>query len=62
MDFIVQLLPLESFTAILMVVNCLTKMAHFTPTTSEVDAAGTVSLFLSHIVATHGIPDDIVLD
>lgn len=62
MDFIVQLLPSESFTVILMVVNHLTKMAHFTPTTSKVDAAGTVSLFLSHIVAAHGIPDDIVSD
>jgi len=62
MDFIVQLPPLDSFTAILVVINHLTKMAHFALTTSDVDAAGMVSLFLSHVVATHGVPDDIVSD
>lgn len=61
-DFIVQLPLSNGYTAILVVVNRLTKMAHFIPTTDDVDAATTVELFLQHIVAKHGLPDDIVSD
>lgn len=62
MDFIVQLPESKGHTSILVVVDRLTKMAHFIPTTDDVDAEGTVSLFLSRIVAAHGLPDDIVSD
>lgn len=62
MDFIVQLPPSNGFTSILVFVDRLTKMAHFAPTHDEVDAAGTVALFLDHVVRTHGLPDDIVSD
>jgi hypothetical protein len=62
MDFIVQLPPSNGFTSILVFVDRLTKMAHFVPTHDEVDAAGTVALFLDHVVRAHGLPDDIVSD
>jgi hypothetical protein len=62
MDFIVQLPVSNGYTAILVVVDRLTKMAHFIPTSDEVDADNTVSLFLSRIVSAHGLPDDIVSD
>jgi len=62
MDFIVQLPESNGFTAVLVVVDRLTKMAHFIPTTDNVDAEGTVALFLKHIFSTHGLPDDIVSD
>lgn len=62
MDFIVQLPQSNGFTAILVVVDRLTKMAHFIPTVDEVDATTTASLFLNRIVSAHGLPDDIVTD
>lgn len=37
-------------------------MAHFVPTHDEVDAEGTVTLFMNHIVRAHWLPDDIVSD
>ena len=62
MDFITQLPPSKSFTSILVVVDRLTKMAHFIPTTDEVDADDLATLFLSRVVTSHGLPDDIVTD
>ena len=62
MDFIVQLPESKGHTAILVVVDRFTKMAHFIPTTDDVDAEGTVALFLSRIVPAHGLPDDIISD
>jgi hypothetical protein len=62
MDFIVQLPPSKGFTAILVVVDRFTKMAHFIPTVDEVDAATSAELFVNRIVSTHGLPDDIVMD
>jgi hypothetical protein len=62
MDFIVQLPQSKNFTAVLVVVDRLTKMAHFIPTVDEVDAATTASLFLDRIVSPHGLPDDIITD
>lgn len=62
MDFIMQLPLSDSFTAILVIVDHLTKMVHFALTTSNVDAASTMSLFLSRVVTAHGVPDDIVSD
>jgi hypothetical protein len=62
MDFITQLPPSKDFTAILVVVDRFTKMAHFIPTADTVDAKELASLFLQRIVSAHGLPDDIVSD
>jgi RNase H-like domain found in reverse transcriptase/Reverse transcriptase (RNA-dependent DNA polymerase)/Integrase zinc binding domain/Retroviral aspartyl protease len=62
MDFIVQLPPSNGYTAILVVVDRLTKMARFIPTTDDVDSDGTLRLFLTRVVGVHGLPDDIVSD
>lgn len=62
MDFIVQLPQSKGYTAILVVVDRLTKMAHFIPTNDNVDAPTTVELFVNRIVSAHGLPDDIVTD
>lgn len=62
MDFIVQLPESKGHTAIFVVVDRLTKMAHFVPTSDDIDAEGIVSLFVSRIVSAHGLPDDIVSD
>jgi hypothetical protein len=61
-DFITQLPPSKGFTAICVFVDRFTKMAHFVPTTDDVDAEGTVALFLQHVFSLHGLPDDVVSD
>ena len=61
-DFITQLPPSKGFTAICVFVDRFTKMAHFAPTTDNVDAEGTVALFLKHVFSLHGLPDDVVSD
>jgi hypothetical protein len=38
MDFIVSLPESNGYTAILVIVDCLTKMSHFIPTMNNVDA------------------------
>jgi transposase InsO family protein len=62
MDFIVQLPPSNGFTAVLVVVDRLTKMAHFIPTTDDVTAEALAKLFLNRIISAHGLPDDVVTD
>jgi hypothetical protein len=47
---------------ILIVVDRLTKMAHFIPTKMEVTAKGTAELFLRFVFQYHGLPDSIVSD
>jgi hypothetical protein len=48
--------------AILVIVDRLTKMAHFIPTTDKVTAKETAELFLQNIFRYHGLPDSIVSD
>jgi len=62
MDFITQLPTSAGFTSIFVVVDRLTKMAHFAPSHDNVDAAGVVSLLMDQVVTAHGLPDDIVSD
>ena len=62
MDFIVSLPKSGEFTAILVIVDRLTKMAHFIPTINEVDAPMTAKLFLENIYKLHGLPNDIISD
>ena len=47
---------------ILVVIDLLTKMAHFVPTTSDVSSKEVADLFLRHIFRYHGLPDHIVSD
>lgn len=62
MDFIVDLPPSDHHTAILVVVDRFTKMAHFIPCAKAVSASKTVSLFMDHIFRLHGLPKEIVSD
>ncbi|SOV07143.1 uncharacterized protein UDID_18780 [Ustilago sp. UG-2017a] len=57
-----QLPPSSDFTAILVVVDRLTKMAIFVPTTNELDAPKLAKLFLRHVYSKHGLPTSIVSD
>ncbi|XP_011270565.1 hypothetical protein CAOG_08903 [Capsaspora owczarzaki ATCC 30864] len=62
MDFITQLPPSNSFDAICVVVDRLTKMAHFMPCTTRINALGTADLLIRRVFLYHGLPDDIVSD
>lgn len=63
MDFITSLPKTDKgFDAILVVVDKLSKMAHFIPTTAKAKASTTADLFLSNIYKLHGLPLRIISD
>ena len=63
MDFIVGLPKTRSnFDSIMMVVDRLTKIAHFIPTATTVTAYGVAELFMREIFRHHGIPHEIISD
>jgi hypothetical protein len=62
MDFIVGLPESAGYTCIWVVVDRLTKMAHFTPCRETIDAHELAALFLKHIIRLHGMPTNIVSD
>lgn len=62
MDFITDLPPSNSFDSIFVVVDRLTKMAHFIPCKKTSSSEDTARLFLDNVYRYHGLPDDIVSD
>ena len=63
MDFITQIpRTMTGHDATLVVVDRLAKLAHFIPTTSDVDAKGTAELFDKDIFRLHGMPEEILTD
>ena len=62
MDFIEQLPMSEGFTAILVVVDRLTKQSLFIPTHNTIDSPQLTRLFLTHVFVKHGTPGHITLD
>jgi hypothetical protein len=62
MDFITDLPPSNSFDSIFVVVDRLTKMAHFVPCKKTSSSEDTARLFLDNVYRYHGLPDDIVSD
>ena len=63
MDFITGLPTTENGKdAIMVVVDRLSKMAHFIPTTTKVTAQEVADLFVKEILRLHGIPKTIVSD
>ena len=62
MDFIVELPKSNGYDTVLVVVDRLTKMAHFIPTTTKIDAKGTAQLLLDNVWKLHGTPLDVISD
>ena len=56
LDMIVKLPKSQGFDSILVVVDQLTKMAHFIPTKEEVTAKDVADLYVQHIFQIHGTP------
>lgn len=62
MDFIEALPKSEGHTVILVLVDRLTKYAHFIAVKHPYTAATITHLFLDHVVKLHGMPSTIVSD
>jgi hypothetical protein len=62
MDFIVDLPKSKSFDSVFVVVDRLTKMAHFVPCDKTITSKETTRLFLENVYKYHGLPDNIISD
>ena len=62
LDWITDLPPSHYHDAVLVVVDRLTKMAVFIPTTKSMSAADVAALFLREVVRVHGLPDSLISD
>jgi transposase InsO family protein len=62
MDFITDLPSSKAFDSIFVVVDWLTKMAHFIPCNKTVIGEEIAKLFVDNIYKYHGLPDNIISD
>ena len=62
MDFIEQLLSSDGFTAILIVVDCLSKQGIFILTHNTITSPELAKLFVAHVFSKHGIPSHVTSD
>jgi len=61
-DFITKLPLAQGYDSILVVVDRLTKMVHFIPTTEKISAEGLARLFRDNVWKLHGLPESIISD
>src|SRR5437588_7989111 len=62
MDFVTDLPESEGYDAIWVVVDRLTKMAHFLPCRTDLKTRQFVRLFMDNVIKLHRLPKDIVSD
>ena len=62
MDFIEKLPPSLGYTAILVIVDRLSKQGIFIPTHDTIDAAELANLFVLHVFSKHGVPSHVTSD
>ena len=61
-DFITKLPLVQGYDSILVVVDWLTKMVYFIPTTEKTSAEGLARLFRDNVWKLHGLPESIISD
>jgi len=61
-DFITKLPIAQGYDSILVVVDRLTKIVYFIPTTEKTSAKGLARLFRDNIWKLHGLPESIISD
>lgn len=62
MDFVVGLLVTEGYDIIMVVVDRLTKYAHFVPLHHPFTATQVAKAFWDNVIKLHGVPRSLVLD
>jgi hypothetical protein len=62
LDYLTHLLESDGFNNVLIVVDHLTRMAHFMPCTKAITAEKTATLFLHGVYRLHGLPRVLVSD
>ena len=62
MDFITKLPLAQGYDSILVVVDRLTKMVHFIPTTEKTLVEGLARLFRDNVWKLYGLPESIISD
>jgi hypothetical protein len=62
MDLITSLPPSNSFDAIIVFINQLSKMSHFVPCNTTLDSKGWALLFRDNIFRLHGLPSEFISD
>jgi len=61
-DFITALPPSHDYSVIMVVIDCLSKFAHFIPIKEDFISKTVAEAFVQNIVKLHGFPKTIVLD
>jgi len=61
-DFITKLPLAQGYDSILVVVDRLTKMVYFIPTTEKMSVEGLARLFRDNVWKLHGLPESIISD
>jgi transposase InsO family protein len=62
MDFVMGLPPVDGCNTLWVIVDRLTKMAHFVPSSDTMTPRQLVDGFISHIVRPHRLPNSIISD
>ena len=62
MDFIIGLPPSQGFTAIMVIVDRLSKFGHFIPMRYDFNSKQVADAFINNVVKLHGISKSIVSD
>src|SRR5260370_24800685 len=62
MDFITDLPSSHGLDTLLVIIDHLSKQAHFIPTIKTLDAHGLAQLYISSIFKLHGLPSSIISD
>jgi len=62
MDFITSLPLSHGYSVILVIIDCLSKFAHFLPLTTDFSTPKVADVFIKEIVSIHGLSQTIVSD
>ena len=62
LDFVTNLPMVKGYDSVLVTVDHLTRMAHFTPCRCDITSKQTAELFVKEVIRLHGVPQVLVSD
>jgi hypothetical protein len=62
LDFVSSLPMIKGYDSVLVTVDHLTRMAHFTPCRCDITSKQTAELFVKEVIRLHGVPQVLVSD